>query len=169
MQRFLQFISSIIAPTPTSTHIHLETHIVGEEEDEEEGYVAIDTETQYATEQEANRALVKSYYAFMEAHFGRKPQYVTDLYCNMLMTFVRGKRLWWIPTTHPIAIVLKNHFDDMDMDGSKGTIGEKNIGDCVIYDDHVIKFVFTEMIKLFQDENIQLQEKGTPQQQKKVE
>jgi hypothetical protein len=154
MQSFLQFISSIIAPAPAPSSF--DNPYPGEE-DEETGSVSIDTTIKYRTEEEAHKAIVDSYYAFMEYHFGRKPLYTSDLYCNMVVTSHRGKRYWWIPVTHPVAVIVKNHFDDFDMDGSKGCIGTKQIGDCVIYEDKVIAFFVEEIVKLFENEGIEHQ------------
>lgn len=149
MQKLLQFISSIIAPIPPASSFDGTP-----EEEGPEGDVAIDTDIKYATEEEALSALAKSYYAYMEQHYRRKPQIVSDLYCNMLMTSCRGRRFWWIPVAHPIAVVLKNHFDACETDGSQGCVGAEQIGDCVIYEDDVVAFVLSEVKKLFEDEGI---------------
>lgn len=144
LQNFFQAVGSLLAPKHNTVPVF----------DED-----VEAQTTFISEQDAVRILIHSYSALVEEHYGRPIQYTTDLFCNM----IRMKRVWWIPVNHPLAVVIRNHFEEsgFDGDGSKGSIGEKTIGECVVYDHEIVTHFVSEIVGLFESESSPLKEVST--------
>lgn len=100
---------------------------------------------------------IKDYAAFLHAHYGRTPQYLTDLYCAMTPIMVEMTsnttglhtlhRYWWLPINHPLHIRMHAYREP-----NCGQVNAGFCGSCVIYADSVIVKWIGELWKLFYNE-----------------
>lgn len=71
----------------------------------------------YETDEQANRTFLAKYWLYMTNHYGRPPQYRTDLFCCMLPMDVMNPELdrdfpiryWWMSLKHPLVHILENN------------------------------------------------------------
>lgn len=90
----------------------------------------------------SDEEFIKDYAAFLHAHYGRPPQYLTDLFCCMAPIMVEMcsdtgvhtlHRYWWLPINHPLVIRMDAMYEP--------NCGQVNAGFCgsfVIYADSII-------------------------------
>lgn len=100
---------------------------------------------------------IKDYAAFLHAHYGRAPHYLTDLYCGMAPIMVEMTsdttgvhtlhRYWWLPINHPLHIRMH-----ACREPNCGQVNAGFCGSCVIYADSIIVKWIGELWKLFYTE-----------------
>lgn len=121
---------------------------------------------------------IKDYAGFLHAHYGRPPQFLTDLYCCMAPIMVEMTsgdtkglhtlhRYWWLPVNHPLVIRMHALREP--------NCGQVNAGFCgsfVIYADSIIVKWIGELWKLFYNElgkELEVPKKDPTEQEKTQE
>lgn len=146
------------APLPLDVEQNIPDTILDMYDEEEHNQQ--EEEEEYADDpvvQMSDSEFIKDYAAFLHAHYGRAPQYLTDLYCGMAPIMVEMTsdatgvhtlhRYWWLPINHPLHIRMHAHREP-----NCGQVNAGFCGSCVIYADSVIVKWIGELWKLFYSE-----------------
>lgn len=153
-------------PTRTPVNVRLEYYDEqDEEEDEEEEdedeedemYEGEQEELVYASIDDANNALLQSYWKFMCAHYGRTPAYRTDLYCSMLCIDVPvvGSglvRFWWLSENHPLAVVLSEYYKENGMYPAYDIVSSPGFGLFYVYEDKSMDFCVDRLMEMYKEQ-----------------
>jgi len=113
----------------------------------------------YPTREEAEAELVRAAMEYIHHHSGKMPpDSLRDLYVNMLRDpgffaaagSAVGSSIYWIPSDHPIAVVLHNHFTvSKNSDVAEGRAGPGKFGSVVIYNEAYVDFCVQQVGKIF--------------------
>lgn len=106
-----------------------------------------------------DKDFVTDYARFLYAHYGRPPQYLTDLFCCMtpIMVEIPSEdagpsavlhRFWWLPINHPL--VVSRLYPSRELDCGQVNAGVR--GCFIIYADSVIVKWITRLWNMFRDE-----------------
>lgn len=97
---------------------------------------------------------IKDYSAFLYAHYGRPPRYMTDLFCCMSPIMVEMSndhtgvptlhRWWWLPINHPLVVRMQAFHEP-----NCGQVSAGFCGSFVIYGDTIIVKWVRELGRLF--------------------
>ena len=115
----------------------------------------------YETDEQANRTFLAKYWLYMTNHYGRAPQYRTDLFCCMMPMDVMNPELdrdfpiryWWMSLKHPLVHILHNNGAEAEQELDSVVFG---IG--LVYRDEYVEQVMDWLVDLCeQDGNKALQ------------
>jgi hypothetical protein len=167
--------AEFILPSDASADIRVRIHsnnnnnsddfgILPEEEEEQEEQEEEEDVPLYETEEEANRACVKLYSAYMTNYYGRPPRYRSDLFCGMFPIDIFNRhtgettRYWWLSVTHPVAKKLTEHFLRYGEAGCEDSFDSPKYGACTVYRDEAIEFFVDTVFELFKANGVDLED-----------
>ncbi len=133
-----------------------------DEEDEEGGDGDEEEEDMvYSSNEEANTALLKSYWTFMSNHYGRTPCYRTDLYCSMLCidVSVRGEmmRFWWLVEGHPLVVVLLEYFKENGLHPAIDIFSCPGFGLLYVYENKTMDFCVDQLMDMYRNQGYHIE------------
>lgn len=151
----LQDRHPVSTPLPLYAEQNLPDTVLDMYDDDEQEQEEQEQEDPVAQMNDAD--FIKDYAAFLHAHYGRAPRYLTDLYCGMAPIMVEMTsdttgvhtlhRYWWLPINHPLHIRMHARREP-----NCGQVNAGFCGSCVIYADSIIVKWIGELWKLFYNE-----------------
>lgn len=116
----------------------------------------IEAEPMFSNAEDARNAFVNKIWDQMQTYHRREPTHDLDMLYGCASASIDEFRVWWIPLEHPIAELLKNHYDESG-EYAPEEIYRTDLGEFAVFNDLAVKHCIKSITTMCEESGKALQ------------